>query len=94
MDVYERTLGEVVLSIIVNWLIGLLPAVFIRFVVLRKPMEKTPAIWLTAGIGVVLVFLVTLMAHTAEARPNMAPVFIWILITHWILRSGKKKAEA
>jgi len=60
METLQRNPVEIIISVLVNWVIGLAPALFMRFVVLRKPMEKKPAIWLTIGIGVVLFLLVSL----------------------------------
>jgi len=91
MDSTQRNSGELVLNILINWLFGLLPAAFLRFLILQRPLSKKPAILVTVGVAVFLVFMVTGLAHLAGIMPNMGPVAMWIFLTYKILRSGSQR---
>ena len=92
-DSGQREPGEVFVSILINWLFGLFPSMFLRYLVLRRPMEQRAAGWTTVGIGVFLFFSVVSFAHVAGVRPNMAAVFIWTVISNGILRAGKRENQ-
>jgi hypothetical protein len=84
----DRDPGSILVSIIVNWLVGLVPAVILRFAILRRPLQRTASMIVTAIVGLFLFLLVTWFAYLAQVRPNMAPVVLWILLTNWMLRYG------
>lgn len=48
-DITQRDPVEVILSILINWTYGLLPAALLRFLILRHPLGKTTAMWISAG---------------------------------------------
>lgn len=91
MDVTQRKPSEIILSISINWLFGLLPAPCLRLLILRRPLGKNSAIWVAVGVAVFLLFAVTGLAHLAGIRPNMAPVAIWTFLAYAILRAGKQR---
>jgi len=91
MDVTQRDSDEMTLSLFINWLFGLFPVVVLRFLILRRPLGKNPAIWVTVGLSVLLFFTVTVLAHVAEIKPNMAPVALWTVLTYTILRAGRQR---
>jgi len=87
----DRNPIELIISIVINWLIGLLPAVILRYAVFRKPVKKKTAIILSAIIFLLLTVFVTWLASLAEIQPNMAPVAIWTILTYFILHRGYKE---
>ncbi len=91
IDITQRHPVEVILSILINWTYGLLPAALLRLLILRRALGKTPAMWVSVGVALFLVVTVTGFAHLAEIRPNMAPVAIWIFLTYTILRAGSRQ---
>ena len=90
-DITQRDPVEVILSILINWTYGLLPAALLRFLILRRPLGKTTAMWISAGVALFLVVTVTGLAHLAEIGPNMAPVAVWTFLTYTILRAGSRQ---
>ncbi|MBC8458471.1 MAG: hypothetical protein H8D67_10800 [Deltaproteobacteria bacterium] len=84
-----RALGvRVLLSIFINWVIGLFPAVFLRYVIFRRPIKKRLSYVISGIIGFLLFLLVSLVAFLAETRPNVFPVFLWTALTYWIIHRG------
>lgn len=93
IDITQRNPGELALGILANWLSGLFPAMVLRLLILRRPLSKSSAIWVTVGIAVLLFFTVTGLAHLGGIRPNMAPVAIWTFLTYTILRAGRQRSH-
>jgi len=75
---------EIVISIFINWIIGLGPAAYLRL--LRGPFSKRKAKITTGIIGFCLFFLVSFVSFTLGIPPNMAPVAVWTFLTYAILR--------
>lgn len=90
----DRQPREMILSIIINWLYGLLPAVVLRYVIIRRPLRKGAALAVTIPVALLLLIVTTGLAHLAGVSANMAPVAIWTLITYWILQTGRRISPA
>lgn len=90
MDNLQRDPVEVIFSVFLNWVVGVFPALLLRYVVFRKPISKKLSLVCSVLVGFFLFILTVWLGHVLEVKPNMAPVVIWTFITHWILQKQGK----
>ena len=91
MEEFTATLiFSITFSIIVTWTIGLIPPLLIRYVFLRRPMAKKPAI----GIAALFWFLniMIFMAMGSESKTH-AVLLLIAYVSYRILRREKKRSE-
>ncbi len=74
-----------IISIILTWSIGLSVPVLIRYVFLRKPINKTPAI-----IIVVILWFLQLALWTSLGSTNKSHIVLYLIafVSYNILRKG------
>lgn len=77
---------EMVFSLIITWSIGLLPPIIIRYVILRKPMQKRSAVIAAVILGFVNLVIFIALGSTST---NPLPKFLIGYVTYLILQSGK-----
>lgn len=87
----ERDPWGIFLSIAINWIVGLSPAVVLRFAVIRRPLGRRASTVTAIVIGAALVVVVSALGHAEGITPNMAPVVIMAFLSHAILRIGGAK---
>lgn len=71
------------LVIFLSWLVALTPPLIIRYAVLKRPMDKWPAIGICALFGFLEISLFT--AIESQSKTHGAPALVAI-ISFWILR--------
>lgn len=83
----ENTIWMLLLSFLITWSIGLVPPLFIRFVFLRRLIEKWPAI----GIAVLFLFLnLVLFITIGSENKTHAVLYIIAWVSYIILRKKEK----
>ena len=90
----ERTKPIMLLSITINWLIGLLPVALLRFVIFKRPLSKRSALLASVGVCALLLIVFTALGQFVEAKPNVFPVYIWTLITYWVLKAKRTTTQS
>lgn len=72
------------MSVLVGWILGLAPAILIRYVFVRRAVETG------AALGILAVqWLITVVGlASADIPVNHGALFILLLVAYWILRSG------
>ena len=83
----EYSAAEWILSFIITWTVGLFPPLLIRFVFLKRPIGKNPAI----GICGLFLFLnILLFTALGSESKTHAGLLLFAYISYWILRKEKK----
>lgn len=82
---HDLSTPEVVASILTTWAIGLLPPVLIRYVLLKRPMTKWPAVGTCAFFWLSNMFL--FIALGSKSKSHAALVMV-AFVSYWILRRG------
>jgi hypothetical protein len=82
---------DITASIIWTWVIGLLPAILIRFVFLKRPARKRFVIPFVAVWWLIQTFISGMISYSAgvEWRPSTALVIVAV-ISYFILRKKNK----
>ena len=80
----------IVVSIVITWGIGLAPPLIIRYAILKKPMNKWPAIGTCAAFWLINVVLFTALG--SKSKSHAAPTFV-AFVSYWILRRAVKTKE-
>ncbi|MBI4686905.1 MAG: hypothetical protein HY756_03875 [Nitrospirae bacterium] len=83
----EYSTAEWILSFIITWTIGLLPPLLIRFVFLKRPIGKNPAIGICGLFLFLNILLFTVLG--SESKTHAVQLLI-AYISYWILRKEKK----
>ena len=83
----ESGSAALLIAFVVTWSIGLLPPVLIRYMVLRQPMERGPAIGACIGLWAFNLILFTMLG--SQSRTHSA-ISLIAFVSFWILRSGAK----
>ena len=81
-----------ILSFIITWVIGLVPPLLIRYVIIRKPITKTPAV-IVAGIFLII----NLSIFIALGSKAHVVLILIAYVSYRILRkvkSGRKNGVA
>lgn len=87
----EFTTTTFIFSIIITWTIGLIPPLLIRYVFLRCPMAKKPAI----GIAALFWFLNIIIFIAMGSKSKTHAVLLLIAyVSYWILRREKNRAAS
>lgn len=74
---------SVVFSIIITWGIGLAPPLLIRYVILKRPLSKWPAIGICAAFWVSNVILFTALGSQSKSHFVLTIV---AFVSYWLLR--------
>lgn len=82
---------DIVLSIIFTWIIGLLPPVLIRFVFLKRPIAKWPAIGICS-----LFWFCNMVLFIALRSKSKTHAVLWLVawISYLILRRENKPSNS
>ena len=82
----------IVASLILTWGIGLAPPIVIRYAILKRPMNKWPAIGICAAFWSFNIILFTVLG--SESKTHTALTFV-AFVSYWILRrAGKAKEQS
>jgi hypothetical protein len=84
---------ELLLSIIVIWTIGLLPAFIARHAWKRAPLKPSMAAWI-AGVWCFLLFIADTVLAKAADPSAIVNGFVWFLVflvSRWIMTHGYKQ---
>lgn len=88
MAIWEMPLTYLMISVILTWGIGLSIPLLLRYVFLRRPINKTPAI----VIVVILLFLQLALWISLGSTSKTHFVLVLIAyISYYILRKGNKR---
>lgn len=89
---YELDPATVIFSIVLTWGIGLAPPLFIRYGVLKRPMEKWPAVVVCAFFWVLNNTLFSVLG--SQSKTHVALTFV-AFVSYWLLRKkGTAKEQA
>ena len=80
-----------IISIIITWSIGLSVPVLIRYVFLRKPINKTPAIVIVVILYFIQLFIWIGLGSTSKSH---AVLFLIAYVSYYILNKGYKKGAS
>lgn len=80
----------VVASIILTWCIGLAPPIVIRYAILKRPMNKWPAIGTCVAFWFFDVILFTALGSKSKTH---AALILVAFVSYWILRKARKAKE-
>lgn len=80
----------IVASIILTWGIGLAPPIVIRYAILKRPMNKWPAI---GTCGAFWLFNVILFTALGSKSKTHAALTLVAFVSYWILRKARKAKE-
>lgn len=82
---------EIVLSIIFTWVIGLLPPILIRFVFLKRPIAKWPAIGISSFF-----WFCNMILFIALGSKSKTHAVLWLIawISYLILRRENKTSSS
>ena len=87
MAIWEMPLTYLIISVILTWGIGLSIPLLLRYVFLRRPINKTPAI----VIVVILLFLqLALWISLGSTSKTHFVLLLIAYISYYILRKGNK----
>lgn len=82
-------LWVVAISLIVTWTLGLTPLLLIRYVFLRRALNKKTATWIAAGISIFLWMAFTVMHIALDEKPGTGAAWaIVFLVSRWIMFRG------
>jgi len=90
---YELDLVTIIFSIVLTWGIGLIPPLVIRYAVLKRPMEKWPAIGICIFFWFFNFFLFSALG--SQSKTHAALAFV-AFVSYWLLRkktTAKEKAK-
>lgn len=87
----ELTSVDIILSVIFTWVIGLLPPILIRFVFLKRPIAKWPAIGICSFF-----WLCNMVLFTALGSKSKTHAVLWLIawISYLILRRENKTSNS
>ncbi len=74
-------------SFLLTWFVGLLPPILIRFLILRRPMEKVSGIAVVALLWIFNVLFFTALGSQNKTHGVLAFIAI---ISYWLLRTDAK----
>jgi hypothetical protein len=81
---------NIVASIILTWVIGLAPPLVIRYAILKRPMNKWPAIGTCASFWILNVILFTALGSQSKTHAALGLV---AFASYWLLRKAEKGKE-
>jgi len=87
---HELDAVDVVFAIVLTWVIGLTPPLAIRYAILRRPIDRWPAVGICGFFWLFNLFL--FIALGSRSKSHAALMFI-ALISYWILRKTRKPNE-
>ena len=79
--------GNLILSLVITWVIGLTPPALIRFLLWRKPIKKWPAIGIVTGFWL-LNFVIFVGLMGSQSKSHFALLLI-AYVSYRILKSGE-----
>lgn len=88
---YTASIKEFLIQFILTWIIGLLPPVFIRSLLYRKPMNKWVALLIVVFHYIFnIIFFVEFLG--SQSKKHFA-LFLIAVVSYWILRFGYKSKK-
>lgn len=80
----------VILSIVITWAIGLLPPILTRYAILRRPLERWPAI----GLSLLFFFInnIIFIGLLNSKNKSHHTITTMAFVSYWILRRGASAA--
>ena len=87
---YEFDLVTFVFSFVLTWIIGLTPPLVIRYVLLKKPIEKGPAIGICAFFWFVNIILFSALGSKSKTHTALTLV---AFVSYKLLRKKGKAKE-
>lgn len=81
----DRAPSAVLISIAVNLVVGLSPALILRLLVYKRPVEWWTSFWWAVGVLVGLIILSVLMS---KRDPNSFAIFVYTYLTFQALHFG------
>lgn len=89
---YDLNPITIIASIVLTWGIGLAPPLTIRYAILKRPMDKWPAIGTSVFFW--LINLTLFIALGSQSKTHNALILV-AFVSYWILRkAGKTKEQA
>ncbi|MEI6610315.1 MAG: hypothetical protein WCO53_11310 [Deltaproteobacteria bacterium] len=87
---FELDALTLIVSFVITWSIGLSPPLLIRYIILRRPIEKWPAIGICALFWVINI--VIFIAMGSKSKTHGAALLI-AFMSYWLLRQGTSKTQ-
>lgn len=88
---YEFDAVTIIASIIITWGIGLAPPLLIRYAILKRPMDKWPAIGTCAILWFLNIIIFTALGSKSKTHGALTLV---AFVSYWILRKAVKVKES
>ncbi len=83
----ETNIVAIILSFVITWSIGLLPPVLIRYLFVKRPLMKWPAI----GIAICFWFInISIFIALGSQSKSHFALFLIAYVSYWILRYGSE----
>ena len=83
---YELDSVTFIFSIVLTWGIGLTPPFVIRYAVLKRPLEKWPAIGICAFFWFLNIILFTVLGSQSKTH---AVLYLVAIVSYWLLRKAR-----
>ncbi len=90
-EMYELDAVTIIASIIITWGIGLAPPLLIRYAILKRPMDKWPAIGTCAIFWFLNIIIFTALGSKSKTHGALTLV---AFVSYWILRKAVKAKES
>ena len=92
IEIWEMTFPILIISFILTWVIGLSVPVLIRYVFLRRPINKFPALFIVIILYFIQIFVwVVVLGSTSKTH---AALFFVAYVSYYILNKGYKKGAS
>lgn len=88
---YEFDTVTIIASIIITWGIGLAPPLIIRYAILKRPMDKWPAIGTCAIFWLLNIVIFTVLGSKSKTHAALTLV---AFVSYWLLRKAVKVKES
>ena len=83
-----------VISFVITWVVGLAPALLVRYAFYRRPLTRKAANWIAATSSIFFWFAFLLLRSAAGEKPGSG--IVWVLmffVSRWIMTSGAPPAD-
>ena len=92
IEIWEMTFPILIISFILTWVIGLSVPVLIRYVFLRRPINKFPALFIVIILYFIQIFVwVVVLGSTSKTH---AALFFVAYVSYYILNKDYKKGAS
>jgi hypothetical protein len=86
---YELNAATLLISFLLTWGVGLLPPVLIRFVFLKRPIGKWPAVGVCMFFWFLNLILFSILGSQSKTHTALTLV---AMVSYWILRKERKQS--